>query len=150
MKKSKLALFTQITLYLGLIGGLVFLVSLYWVLPEIFDIPQAELFGARYIILLLLWYAGVLAGLIILNILRVMMGTLNHNPFIMQNATRMRTMGLIALGMSGTILLMITLYFRAVFFILALITMLLALLALVLSDLFRRAVQMSDENRLTI
>ena len=93
-------------------------------------------------------YAGAL--LIAVTLLR-MLHSLGGDPFVTANVNRLRLMGFVALGMTACTLGLVALPFNAVIFVAGGMAVgLCGLLALVLSEVFARAVAYKQENDLTI
>lgn len=152
MKQSKLHFLMLGMLYCCIAVGSVFIATLHWSLPYILreqvPPPSGEL---RYCITLACWYIGTAGALVLLGMLTRMVKTLSKDPFIRRNVQYMRYMGFIAIGMSLCSFVAAALYsFRPLLLIIGMMEVFCAMLSLVLSGIFEKAVAYKDENELVI
>ncbi|MDR1619874.1 MAG: DUF2975 domain-containing protein [Clostridiales bacterium] len=138
-------------LYFCLTMGVLFFCSLYWVLPMILFDKSATVADPRYCIELALWYAGAIGALYILALLIRMMKTLPADPFVEQNVICLRRMGYAALGMAGLAFIAAAVYyFRFMIIVLGMVLLFCALLSLILGNVFKKAVEYRDNDKLVI
>ncbi len=151
---KKLTFLNTVTLtlvYITMALGILFIILLPRLLPYILFTPGLAPQGTpAYLIALICWILGALLGLFILFTLTRMMHSMLPDPFIRQNALRLRNMGIAALIMGALTLVVLVLYFRPMLFLILTAEVLCALFSLVLRGVFEKALEYREENALTI
>ena len=154
MKKDSrfLNLFVQAGILIGMVSGVLLLVSILWVeMPVVSDFFAREGKPQIYAIL-----SGIIATLCILGgefiavTLFCMMRTLEKEPFVQKNVNALRRMGLTALVIALLGLSTLLLHPVPLAVIAALPVAMCGLFSLVLSRVFAQAVAYKLENDLTV
>ncbi len=152
MKPSPLNRAVLLLLYIAFAAGICFTALLPWTVPIIMrtgTLPAGV--GWRAGVTLACWYIGAGGALFILLTLIRMMRSLSSDPFVPQNISRLRRIGFVALVIAGISVLVTALNnFRTFFLLLSMALGFCGLLALVLGEVFKKAVEYRDEDRLVI
>lgn len=123
-----------------------------WMFADVLPLLGQEVNGAYYMtiaaVLGLLCYAGALfIAILLLQMLR----SLKADPFVTENVRRLRLMGFTALGITACTFLLLLIPVNVFIFLAAGMAVgLCGLLALVLAEVFDRAVAYKCENDLTV
>lgn len=107
--------------------------------------------GENYwFLLVFLTITGILGLAMIYELRRLFQNINNHEPFQGRNATSLRRIAVMALLISAAYLIKIVFYISFLTIIVAGVFLVFGLAGMVFSELFRRAVEVKEENDLTI
>lgn len=107
--------------------------------------------GEDYWFLLVFLFGTGVFGIGMVFELRQIFRRINeHNPFQRQNAVSFKRIAMLALGISAAYIIKIIFYISFLTIIVAIAFLVFGLAGLVFSDLFRQAVEVKEENDLTI
>ncbi|HMM19379.1 MAG TPA: DUF2975 domain-containing protein [Selenomonadales bacterium] len=107
--------------------------------------------GENYWFLLVFLFGTGVLGIGMVFELRQMFRRINeHNPFQRQNAASLKRIAVMALFISAAYIIKIVLYISFLTIIVAIAFLVFGLAGLVFSELFRQAVEVKEENDLTI
>lgn len=135
---------------LVLLGGLGIFLSLPWSLRWYIDTMHALGRENYFFLLGFLYFTGFFC-LIIVNEMRKIFKTLNRlNPFMMDNVKSLKRMAVSAFVIAAAYFVKIIFYNTFLTIVIAMIFVIGGLFALVLSEVFRQAVVVKEENDLTI
>ncbi|MPN13916.1 hypothetical protein SDC9_161242 [bioreactor metagenome] len=105
--------------------------------------------GYGWFIVFFLILAGIGALYILFSLIRILK-TLDGDPFVEKNASALKSMGIVSEGLCVLFAIKSVWFFTPMTVACAVVTLLCGLFALVLSDVFARAVTYKIENDLTI
>lgn len=152
MSKNNLASITKALLYFLFAAILAAMITTVFLLPFIMDLFKDEYAfspGYQNFILIFLLVSGA-GALWIIGELIAMLNTLKKDAFIMRNAKALKRIGIIAEAYMLLFLMKCIVFFTPMTAVCALVMLLCGLFALILSEIFKRAVQYKEENDLTI
>ena len=127
-------------------------VALPFVLQNLFTFfgdDYANAPGYEWFIIVFLTLAGIGALYILFSLIRILK-TLEGDPFVERNASALKSMGIVSEGLCVLFAAKSVWFFTPMTVACAVVTLLCGLFALVLSDVFARAVAYKLENDLTI
>ncbi len=140
----------KLMLDLALVGGAAGILSLPYTLGWCFDNLDWSVGENYQFLMVFLFLTGVLALGMVYELRRMFQSINNHEPFQRQNATSLRRIAVMALLISAAYLVKIMVYISFLTIIVAIVFLLFGLAGMVFSELFRQAVEVKEENDLTI
>jgi hypothetical protein len=103
-----------------------------------------------YFLLGLLYVTGPLCLLIVYEMRRIFKTLNRRNPFMMDNVISLKHMSMASFAISAAYVVKIFFYNSFLTVIIAMVFLIAGLFALILSEVFRQAVEVKEENDLTI
>lgn len=132
------------------VGGAVIYVFLPLIIKWYIYILKQNNRESYYFILIFLYVTGLFA-LCICYEMRKIFKTLNrHNPFMMDNVTSLKRVSVFSFIISGCYVIKIICYNSILTMVITMLFIMLGLFLLVLSEVFKQAVEVKEENDLTI
>jgi len=132
------------------IGGMAIFISLPWCLKLAFNLIK-NIFGENYYFLLGFFYFSGFFALVLVHEIRKVFKNLNkRNPFIMDNVKSLKRMAIASFIISSAYGVKIVFYPSILTIIIAMVFIIAGLFLIVLSEVFRQAVIVKQENDLTI
>ncbi len=131
-------------------GGVAIFISLPWSLRLAFNLIK-NMFGENYYFLLgFFYFSGFFALALVYDIGKIFKNLNKRNPFIMDNVKSLMRMAVASFFISGAYVVKIIFYPTILTIIIAMVFIIAGLFLIVLSEVFRQAVIVKQENDLTI
>jgi len=151
-KESAASKILRIILYIIFIVGIIITVTMPFMIKTYIEILRDNYeihTGYKIFITIFLMVVGTL-GIFIIFELIIMLRTITKNPFIKRNVKSLNIIGITAFIIAALFFTKCLLYITIMTLIGGVCLVILGLFALVLADLFKKAVEYKEENDLTI
>lgn len=132
------------------IGGMAIFITLPWFLKLAFDLIMNSLDENYYFLLGFFYFSGFFALFLVYEMKKIFKNLNKRNPFIMDNVISLKRMSVASFIISGAYIVKIIFYPSILTIILAMVFIIAGLFLIILSEVFRQAVIVKQENDLTI
>lgn len=133
-----------------LIGVAVILVGLPIILRMCFDAYIWAVGENYWFLLVFLWVTGLLYLGIVYELRKMLKLLIQRDPFNRKNVASLKRTAVLALVISVIYAVKIVFYISFLTIIVAMVALLVGLFALILAEVFRQAIEVKEENELTI
>lgn len=148
--KRGLSGYVNILLHLVFAGGLGIMLTLPFLLDWYFGRLYFPAQRSFYFLLFFLYFTGAFCLWIVFEMIRIFKTLNRKNPFMMDNVTSLRRMAFAAFVIAAAYLLKIILFNSFLTMIITMIFIIAGLFLVILSEVFKQAVEFKEENDLTI
>jgi len=148
--KNGLSAVVKYMLDLIAIGVAVILLGLPVLLKLCFDAYIWTVGENYWFLLVFLWVTGLLYLGIVYELRKMFQYLNQREPFRRENVASLRRIAMLALVISGMYIVKIAFYISFLTIVVAMGALLVGLLALILAEIFRQAIEVKEENDLTI
>ncbi|HOQ01662.1 MAG TPA: DUF2975 domain-containing protein [Acetivibrio sp.] len=131
-------------------GGMAIFITLPWCLNLAFDLIMNTLDENYYFLLGFLYFTGFFALFSVYEMKKIFKNLNKRNPFIMDNVISLKRMSIACFIISVAYIVKIIFYPSILTVILAMVFIIAGLFLIILSEVFRQAVIVKQENDLTI
>jgi hypothetical protein len=150
IEKEGLSAVVKYILDLILIGVAIIILSLPMILRMCFDAYIWTVGENYWFLLVFLWSTGLLYLGIVYELRKMLKRLMQREPFRMENVVSLKRIAVLAFVISGIYAVKIVLYISFLTIIVAMVALLVGLFALILAEVFRQAIEVKEENELTI
>lgn len=150
IRKEKLAAVVKYILEFILVGVVVMVLGLPIILKICFD-DYSWTAGENYwFLLVFLWITGVLYFGVVYELRKMVVRLIHREPFMRENVDSLKRIAVLALLISAMYVIKIVFYISFLTVIVTMMAVLIGLFALILAEVFRQAIEVKEENDLTI
>jgi hypothetical protein len=150
IRKEKLAAVVKYILELILIGVAMVVLGLPIILKMCFDAYIWTAGENYWFLLVFLWITGLLYLGIVHELRKMIIRLIQREPFRRENVASLRRIATLSLIISAMYAIKIIFYISFLTVIVTMMALLVGLFALILAEIFRQAIEVKEENDLTI
>lgn len=150
IKNEKLATIVKYILEFILVGVSVLVLGLPIILKICFDHYSWTVGENYWFLLVFLWITGVLYFGVVYELRKMVVRLIHRAPFMRENVDSLKRIAVLALSISAMYVIKIVFYISFLTVIVTMMAVLIGLFALILAEVFRQAIEVKEENDLTI
>ncbi|WP_110956425.1 DUF2975 domain-containing protein [Anaerosinus massiliensis] len=150
IRNEKLAAVVKYILEFILVGVSVLVLGLPIILKICFDNYSWTVGESYWFLLVFLWITGVLYFGVVYELRKMVVRLIHREPFMSENVDSLKRIAVLALSISAMYVIKIVFYISFLTVIVTMMAVLIGLFALILAEVFRQAIEVKEENDLTI